>query len=76
MVRNQRMSAKQIVVFGGGFAGIHTEGWDRQVVATGAAAKKTKQIINCQRICLPLNRNRHDILAAAAPTVDRLCRSA
>jgi NADH dehydrogenase len=49
---------------------VYTEGWDRQVVAEGADAKTTKQIINTQRIYPPLNGNRDDILAAAAPTLE------
>jgi len=48
---------------------VYTEGWDRQVAARGASAKATKHIINTQRIYPPLNGNRDDILAAAAPTL-------
>ena len=48
---------------------VYTEGWDRHVVAEGTDAKTTKQIINTQRIYPPLNGNRDDILAAAAPTL-------
>lgn len=48
---------------------LYTEGWDRHVVSRGEAAKQTKQIINRQRIYPPLNRNRAEILAAAAPVV-------
>jgi NADH dehydrogenase len=55
----------------GPWGAVYTEGWDRQVVTTGAAAKKTKQIINCQRIYPPLTRNRQEILAAAAPMVQQ-----
>jgi NADH dehydrogenase len=50
---------------------VYTEGWDRHVVAKGEAAKNTKKMINCRRIYPPLNRNRHDILAAAAPVVQQ-----
>ena len=53
----------------GAWGAVYTEGWDRQVVTTGQAAKQTKQIINCQRIYPPLTRKRQDILAAAAPVV-------
>ncbi len=53
----------------GPWGAVYTEGWDRKVVAKGEAAKKTKQTINCQRIYPPLNRNRDEILAAAAPVV-------
>jgi NADH dehydrogenase len=53
----------------GGWGAVYTEGWDRRVVSTGAAAKKTKQIINCQRIYPPRSRNRREILDAAVPAV-------
>ena len=48
---------------------MYTEGWERQVVATGADAKTTKRTINAERIYPPLNGDRDAILAAAAPTV-------
>jgi NADH dehydrogenase len=48
---------------------VYTEGWDRQVVASGDDAKATKRTINGQRIYPPLNGNRDDILAAAAPVL-------
>ncbi len=48
---------------------VYTEGWERTVVSTGEAAKRTKQMINCQRIYPPLTRNRQEILDAAAPVV-------
>ena len=41
----------------------------RHVVTTGGAAKRTKQVINCQRIYPPLTRNRREILAGAAVVV-------
>jgi NADH:ubiquinone reductase (H+-translocating) len=53
----------------GSWGAVYTEGWDRQVVATGQAAKQTKQIINCDRIYPPLTRNRQAILDAAAPVI-------
>jgi NADH dehydrogenase len=53
----------------GPWGALYTEGWDRHVVATGAAAKKTKQIINCERIYPPRSRDRRQILDAAAPVV-------
>jgi NADH:ubiquinone reductase (H+-translocating) len=53
----------------GEWGALYTEGWDRHVVATGEAAKNTKMEINRRRIYPPLNRNRQDILAAAAPMV-------
>lgn len=46
---------------------VYTEGWQRQVVATGADAKATKRTINGTRIYPPRNRNRDDLLTAAAP---------
>ena len=48
---------------------VYTEGWDRQVVDSGASAKATKRTINGQRIYPPLDGNRDAILAAAAPTL-------
>ena len=53
----------------GAWGAVYTEGWDRRVVATGQAAKRTKQIINCQRIYPPRSRDRRQILDAAAPIV-------
>jgi NADH:ubiquinone reductase (H+-translocating) len=46
---------------------LYTEGWDRQVVASGAEAKATKRTINTQRIYPPLTGDRAALLAAAAP---------
>lgn len=46
---------------------VYTEGWDRRVVSTGAAAKATKRIINGERIYPPLTGDRGALLAAAAP---------
>jgi len=53
----------------GAWGALYTNGWDRNVRATGAAAKLTKQTINHQRIYPPLNGSRVDLFAAAAPTV-------
>ena len=55
----------------GSWGAVYTEGWDRHVVTKGETAKKTKQVINGQRIYPPLTRNRMEILAAAAPVVQR-----
>jgi NADH dehydrogenase len=55
----------------GPWGAVYTEGWERHVVTKGEAAKKTKQIINCQRIYPPLTGNRREILAAAAPVVQQ-----
>ena len=51
----------------GPWGAVYTEGWERTVVTKGEAAKRTKQLINCQRIYPPLTGNRQEILAAAAP---------
>jgi NADH:quinone reductase (non-electrogenic) len=48
---------------------VYTEGWDRQVIASGPEAKATKRAINGRRIYPPLDGNREEILAAAAPTL-------
>jgi NADH:ubiquinone reductase (H+-translocating) len=49
---------------------LYTAGWERStVIATGAEAKATKQMINCQRIYPPRNASRDAILAAAAPAI-------
>jgi len=53
----------------GGWGALYTEGWDRDVRSTGAAAKATKEIINRKRIYPPLTGNKDDLFAAAAPTV-------
>jgi NADH dehydrogenase len=55
----------------GPWGAIYTEGWDRHVAAQGEAAKRTKQTINCQRIYPPLSGTRLEILAAAAPVIQR-----
>ena len=55
----------------GSWGALHTVGWDRQLHASGAVAKATKQIINQKRIYPPRNGVRGDILAAAAPTVQK-----
>jgi NADH:ubiquinone reductase (H+-translocating) len=55
----------------GPWGALYTQGWERHVVATGAAAKVTKQIINQERIYPPLTRNRAEILAAASPVVQQ-----
>lgn len=53
----------------GGWGALYTEGWDREVRATGAAAKATKEIINRKRIYPPLTGSKEELFAAAAPTV-------
>jgi NADH dehydrogenase len=51
----------------GAWGALYTEGWDRHVTVTGAAAKATKRMINCERIYPPRSRDPAEILAAAAP---------
>jgi NADH dehydrogenase len=53
----------------GPWGAVCTEGWDRRVAATGAAAKRTKEIINRQRIYPPRSGDRREIFDAAAPIV-------
>ena len=48
---------------------LYTEGWDRRLVARGATAKRTKELINRERIYPPRSGDRQAILDAAAPTV-------
>jgi NADH dehydrogenase len=55
----------------GPWGAVYTEGWERHVVTKGEAAKRTKQLINCQRIYPPLTGNRQEILAAAAPVAQQ-----
>jgi NADH dehydrogenase len=55
----------------GPWGALYTEGCERRVVATGEAAKRTKRLINGQRIYPPLNGDRAAILAAAAPVIQR-----
>jgi len=51
----------------GAWGAVYTEGWDRRVAVAGAAAKRTKRMINCERIYPPRSRDTAEILAAAAP---------
>jgi NADH:quinone reductase (non-electrogenic) len=53
----------------GAWGALYTEGWDRKVRTTGAAAKVTKQTINRERIYPPRNGSRADLFAAAVPSV-------
>lgn len=55
----------------GSWGALHTVGWDRRLHASGATAKATKQVINQQRIYPPRTGVRADLLAAAAPTVQK-----
>jgi NADH:ubiquinone reductase (H+-translocating) len=53
----------------GAWGAVYTEGWDRHLVAKGMEAKRTKEIINRERIYPPLSGHRQAILDAAAPVV-------
>jgi NADH dehydrogenase len=53
----------------GAWGAVCTAGWDRHVATTGAAAKRTKTIINRERIYPPRSGDRREILDAAAPVV-------
>lgn len=54
----------------GSFGALYTAGWERgTVVATGAEAKATKQMINGTRIYPPRNASRDAIFAAGAPAI-------
>jgi NADH:ubiquinone reductase (H+-translocating) len=53
----------------GAWGALYTTGWDRQVSATGPAAKTTKMTINRERIYPPLTGRAADLFAAAAPTI-------
>jgi NADH dehydrogenase len=53
----------------GPWGAVYTEGWDRHLVSEGEPAKRTKRLINCERIYPPRTRVREDILRAAAPIV-------
>ena len=55
----------------GAWGALYTEGWDRKVRTTGAAAKVTKQTINRERIYPPRTGSRADLFAAAGPSVQR-----
>jgi NADH:ubiquinone reductase (H+-translocating) len=53
----------------GPWGAVCTAGWDRHVATTGAAAKRTKIMINRERIYPPRSGDRAEIFAAAAPIV-------
>jgi NADH dehydrogenase len=60
----------------GEWGALYTEGWDRRVAVTGAAAKETKRTINCLRIYPPRTRDPAEILASAAPVIQAPPRQA
>lgn len=53
----------------GPWGAVYTEGWDRKLADQGESAKRTKRLINGQRIYPPRNGSRADIFAAAAPVI-------
>jgi NADH dehydrogenase len=53
----------------GAWGAVYTEGWDRKVATTGAAAKVTKRLINSQRIYPPRSGDPAEILAGGAPVI-------
>lgn len=53
----------------GSWGALYTEGWERKLVSRGARAKRTKELINRERIYPPRSGDRQAILDAAAPTV-------
>lgn len=54
----------------GPWGAVYTQGRDRVLATQGAQAKRTKRLINHDRIYPPRTRNPDDILRAAAPEVD------
>jgi NADH dehydrogenase len=48
---------------------VYTQGWDRRLVSQGNAAKRTKTVINTERVYPPLTGDMAEILAAGAPEV-------
>ncbi len=53
----------------GAWGALYTEGWDRRLVSRGTTAKRTKELINRERIYPPRSGDRQALLDAAAPTV-------
>jgi NADH dehydrogenase len=53
----------------GPWGAVCTAGWGRHVETTGAGAKRTKTIINRERIYPPRSGDRREILEAAAPVI-------
>lgn len=53
----------------GPWGALYTEGWERRLVSRGATAKRTKELINRERIYPPRFGGRQALLDAAAPTV-------
>jgi NADH:ubiquinone reductase (H+-translocating) len=53
----------------GPWGAVYTEGWDRELVSQGEAAKETKRTINGERIYPPKHATREALFSAAAPVV-------
>ena len=53
----------------GPWGAVCTAGWDRHVATTGVDSKRTKELINRQRIYPPRSGDRREILDAAAPVI-------
>jgi NADH:ubiquinone reductase (H+-translocating) len=53
----------------GPWGAVYTVGWDRHVETKGAAAKRTKIVINRERIYPPRSGDRREVLDATAPAV-------
>ncbi|MGH7224765.1 MAG: NAD(P)/FAD-dependent oxidoreductase, partial [Gemmataceae bacterium] len=53
----------------GSWGAVYTEGWNRHVVSERVAAKRTKEMINRQRIYPPVAGGRKALLEAAAPII-------
>jgi NADH:ubiquinone reductase (H+-translocating) len=53
----------------GPWGAVCTDGWERRVATIGAAAKRTKILINRERIYPPRSGDRREILEAAAPII-------
>jgi NADH dehydrogenase len=55
----------------GAWGAVYTQGWDRRVASKGAAAKRTKEMVNRERIYPPRSGDRRDLLDAAAAVVQK-----
>ncbi len=53
----------------GSWGAVYTEGWNRHVVSAGQVAKRTKEMINRQRIYPPTAGGRRALLEAATPVI-------
>lgn len=55
----------------GPWGAVYTQGWDREVVAHGVEAKRTKTVINRERIYPPLCGTRDAILGSGSTVIQR-----